>query len=550
MNIMLLAAADSAKPEKAGAVSLVGGDANEPSGGFALLLASLVAPPPMAEESLLVAGDAPADEATPEGEALEVSIPAMESDSAVAVAPAAPADWLPEDLVASTPAPLLSAMTRAATVLKASAAGSAPTAEESVLPNAVALPTASTSAVPATKVEAIDTNGNSETLSAKAVPVKPPELPVSINEAAPASTTVNVIAPASKAATASSVSATATQDPMPEVPAVSAMTPKVATTTEPVAMQTVQPASVVVDAKVVSTEAAPMVAPALVKPTQNAPKETTVTSEATPEVAEEADTSSPLRVFPKPTPAAGETASMSEGIEEVELPLSERQQVVHTTRAFAQAAMASFDPESKPSSSESLLPDPSAPRGIDGSTLRTDAPQSATREIAPASNASTLPSTALAEPVEVPAPEVGRFALRGVRQMLEGGEQRMTLKVLPESLGEVQIEVIRNGNDVQVRMSATTQNVREMLDAQTHTLREALTREGFDAPRIQVTLQSPTTSSNGGHWNEGASHETRHQHQQSGHGPRHGSSQPNQTGDHAARTAAHLNGGGALNVTV
>lgn len=542
MNINLLPVAETAKTEKVGA-ALIGGDAAEQSGDFALLLASLVGRAQIAKDESSTLDAALSGDESPPGDAEDVE--ASSTGSGEGAAPVAPV-WLPEDLVAATPAPLLSAMMRAATANPVSntATAEAPEVSASEVP-----PKEAISSATANLAETIETEANSEALSAKATSTTPQIQSVRNVEAEAAPPEVSTVATASRAVTSPQAPTVAKQEPLPEITTVP-VAAKAAAAAEQVPQPTGNPTSIVVAAKVVSTEAAPVVAPVLLKSTQSVPTETVDAPETSQEVVEDAASSSPLRALPKVTSVTIEAEATPESMEEADLPLTERQHVAHTTRAFAQAALASFDPESKPASSDTLLPDPSAPRGVDGSALRTDAPQSATRETAPATSAATLASTAPADPVEVPAPEVGRFALRGVRQMLQGGEQRMTLKVLPESLGEVQIEVIRNGSDVQVRMSATTQSVREMLDAQTHTLREALAREGFDTPRIQVTLQSPSTSSNGSHWNEGASQETRQQHQQPGHGPRHGNSQPNPTGDNAPRTAAHLNGGGALNVTV
>ena len=111
-----------------------------------------------------------------------------------------------------------------------------------------------------------------------------------------------------------------------------------------------------------------------------------------------------------------------------------------------------------------------------------------------------------AAPIEVPVGELARFAERGIKQLLDSGEQRMHIRVTPESLGEMQIEVTRSGGDVQVRLTAATQAVRDLLDANTHHLREALVREGFDTAKIQV---APPSSSGGLNLNfSGAGHDT------------------------------------------
>jgi flagellar hook-length control protein FliK len=228
--------------------------------------------------------------------------------------------------------------------------------------------------------------------------------------------------------------------------------------------------------------------------------------------------------------------------------ITARQQTAITVRAFAQAAIASLDPQAKEGRVDTPATEPATVRGVEG-VARPEAPPVLSRESSSVDGAARAAS--LPDPVEVPVAELGRFAVRGVRQLLHEGEQRMTLKVMPESLGEVRIEVTRQGGEVQVRMSATTQAVREMLDGQAHTLREALVREGFDSPRIQFT-QQPPSSSGGGGWSGAGSQEAQ---QQPGHA--HGNSarqggnapRPEAPGGNAHRPAT-ASGGGALNVTV
>ena len=272
---------------------------------------------------------------------------------------------------------------------------------------------------------------------------------------------------------------------------------------------------------------------------------------APPVVEEEA---APARV-PEAKSVAASTPPEAEPIVEGEAPVSRdeppitaRQQTAITVRAFAQAAIASLEPQAKDGRVDTPATEPPTVRGVEG-VARPEAQPVLSRESSSVDGAARAAS--LPDPVEVPVAELGRFAVRGVRQLLHEGEQRMTLKVMPESLGEVRIEVTRQGGEVQVRMSATTQAVREMLEGQAHTLREALVREGFDSPRIQFTQQTPSSSGGGG-WSGAGSQEAQQQPGHShGNGARHGghAPRPETSGGHSQRPAT-ASGGGALNVTV
>lgn len=302
-------------------------------------------------------------------------------------------------------------------------------------------------------------------------------------------------------------------------------------------------------------ESAPVVA-AAIKPVVskqdckgNAPATTAVS--APPVVEEEAAPARMPEVKSVPASSSPESVSLTEA--EAPLPgeepaITARQQTAITVRAFAQAAIASLDPQSREGRADTSGAEAVTVRGVEG-IARPEAQPLLSRENAGVESAARAAS--LPDPVEVPVAELGRFAVRGVRQLLHEGEQRMTLKVMPESLGEVRIEVTRQGGDVQVRMSATTQAVREMLEGQAHTLREALVREGFDSPRIQFT-QQPPSSSGGGGWSGAGSQEAQQQPGHShGNGARHGgnASRPEPPGGNAQRPAT-ASGGGAFNVTV
>lgn len=172
--------------------------------------------------------------------------------------------------------------------------------------------------------------------------------------------------------------------------------------------------------------------------------------------------------------------------------------------------------------------------------------------------AGTTASAPAAAPVEVPVLDVPKFTESSIKQMLDSGEQRMSIRIKPDTLGEMQIEVTRSGSDVQVRLTAATQAVRDLLDTHAPQLREALAREGFDAAKVQVAPPSSSSGLNLGHAGAGQQGQHAQQQQQQQHGGnalwsggRFGNA--NATGPAStapSRRAALAGGGSSLNITV
>lgn len=167
--------------------------------------------------------------------------------------------------------------------------------------------------------------------------------------------------------------------------------------------------------------------------------------------------------------------------------------------------------------------------------------------LAPSSSAMAAPA-----PVEVPVAELPKLTESSIKQILDSGEQRMTIRIKPDTLGEMQIEITRSGSDVQVRLTAATQSVRELLDAHAPQLREALAREGFDATRIQVSPPSSSSGLNLGHAGAGQQGQNTPQQQAGGQPGWSGQRFPQAAAANTATGGARAvpAGGGALNITV
>jgi len=70
------------------------------------------------------------------------------------------------------------------------------------------------------------------------------------------------------------------------------------------------------------------------------------------------------------------------------------------------------------------------------------------------------------------------------------GEQRtMTLRLVPESLGELQVELKSNGHEISVRMASANASVRDALEVHAHALRESLGRDGMEVSKIEIGSQ-------------------------------------------------------------
>jgi len=89
--------------------------------------------------------------------------------------------------------------------------------------------------------------------------------------------------------------------------------------------------------------------------------------------------------------------------------------------------------------------------------------------------ADRVPLTALADQV-----------VRSVRYMAGREEQTIKVRLVPESLGEVHVQVTSSRDVVTVRLISGNPVVREALESQASGLRDMLQREGIQAAHVQV----------------------------------------------------------------
>jgi hypothetical protein len=121
-----------------------------------------------------------------------------------------------------------------------------------------------------------------------------------------------------------------------------------------------------------------------------------------------------------------------------------------------------------------------------------------------------LNAAARTEPVAAPqllahvhAADLSQYLVRSVRVTDSGGVQTWTVRLAPESLGALKIEVSRHNNEVAIRLVTNNPVTRDALEAQIHRLHEGLVREGLEVTRVVVATssagQSPMLPGDPGH---------------------------------------------------
>ena len=122
------------------------------------------------------------------------------------------------------------------------------------------------------------------------------------------------------------------------------------------------------------------------------------------------------------------------------------------------------------------------------------------------------------EPAQSTLKTLGQDTVKSVRYLLARGEQTLRIRLIPESLGELRLEITSAKDEISVRLSSGNQTVRELLHTQVHSLREALSQDGTSVSRISIVADTGTgMASQGGNadrafsqqtrtWNEGGAH--------------------------------------------
>lgn len=138
-------------------------------------------------------------------------------------------------------------------------------------------------------------------------------------------------------------------------------------------------------------------------------------------------------------------------------------------------------------------------------TLAPAQPAFAGQEPAPVSAAAGATEPALMEETARPTlATLSESTIKSVRYMAREGIRSMTVRLVPENLGELKLDVTATDDVLTVRLAAANAAVRDVLEAQLHVLREALARDGF--AQLRTTVSSNQDGSNGqeaGQWGSG-----------------------------------------------
>ena len=101
-------------------------------------------------------------------------------------------------------------------------------------------------------------------------------------------------------------------------------------------------------------------------------------------------------------------------------------------------------------------------------------------------------TTAAATPFTLPVPEQVYQQVASRLTLVDGERHsRMTMRLYPEELGQVKLELTVEGDRVRVQMHAQNQQVQEVLEKYLPRLRESFERQGLKLEEAQVTYDSP-----------------------------------------------------------
>ena len=104
--------------------------------------------------------------------------------------------------------------------------------------------------------------------------------------------------------------------------------------------------------------------------------------------------------------------------------------------------------------------------------------------------AAAAPLLTLPSGLQVPEQEVLQQVFGQLSARNLSGPQRITLRLNPEELGAVQLEMIVDKETVRAHLQAQSQQVQEVLEKYLPRLREAFEQQGFKLQELQVTVDS------------------------------------------------------------
>jgi len=75
---------------------------------------------------------------------------------------------------------------------------------------------------------------------------------------------------------------------------------------------------------------------------------------------------------------------------------------------------------------------------------------------------------------------------KSVRYLVSEGEKSLRVRLVPESLGEVRVEIVSVRDELHLRLVSGNASVREAMEQGSETLRSALARDGVNIIRVTV----------------------------------------------------------------
>ena len=114
---------------------------------------------------------------------------------------------------------------------------------------------------------------------------------------------------------------------------------------------------------------------------------------------------------------------------------------------------------------------------------------------------------------------------RGLASLLRSSDSEMTLRLTPERLGELRIQIKRDGDRIALRLTAQSAEARDLLQSGSDELARALQSKGVQVERVLIEYNSPGPGDQGGFDADG-NHSQDHGADQRHHGSRDHTDQP------------------------
>ena len=113
------------------------------------------------------------------------------------------------------------------------------------------------------------------------------------------------------------------------------------------------------------------------------------------------------------------------------------------------------------------------------------------------------PLQAGGEVVESHAPQQSAFgesmtqlAVKSVRYLVSEGERALRIRLVPESLGEVRVELVSVRDELHLRLVSGSASVREAMESGSDALRNALAKDGVNLVRVTVSADGAPSQGN------------------------------------------------------